>query len=98
MATHYYVYQGFCDGSGCPGGYIIKQYTDKEAQKLINHGIALQKLENNYDNTDYIWDHLHHYNPAYIKRQPISEGTFWGVPHEALRQIPGNPFNILKEA
>ena len=47
---HYYVYNGFNDGSGRPGGYIIKSYTDAEIKDLEEAGYSFTKIESSYDN------------------------------------------------
>jgi hypothetical protein len=70
---NYYVYNGFNDGSGKPGGYIIKSYTDAEVKFLEECGCSFTKIESSYDNTDYIHDPFIHYNPKYVKRSPIAK-------------------------
>lgn len=32
----YYRYLGWCDGSGCPYGIVIKCYTDKQHEQFKN--------------------------------------------------------------
>ena len=32
----YYRYLGWCDGSGCPSGIVIKCYTDKQYERFKN--------------------------------------------------------------
>lgn len=70
---HYYVYNGWCDGSGRPGGYIIRSYTDAEVKRLEDYGYSFTKIESSYDNTDYIHDKFKLYNPRYVKRSPIAK-------------------------
>ena len=77
---HYYVYQGYKDWP-IYHGYIIKCYTDEEYERY-SRAFVLQRIESSYDNTDYIHDKFIHYNPRYIHRKPLSEGTFWGVPDD----------------
>lgn len=85
---HYYMYGGYDDGYGRPHGYVIKCYSDEEYEhytKDCRH--VLLKIEDSYDNTDYLHDPWILYNPHYVRRKPLSEGTFWGIPEEELKRL-----------